>query len=270
MNNDHFQDIMQTWFKLELKKVPELKPSEAMYELLRENTQKKRSVFRHASWYFPAAAVLLFAFLTVTNYQRIFYPKPLQAVELGIRSNVEDKEEISFERSFKAHKSLGLSQVAAKGKAADEVIFHFQRHGSFYATEVDMTKPLEYPIGLQQEDNYRISVKPASNSYLYIFQLNSEGNLMKLFPDDENGIGNPLEGSKQLMLPGENEWYHLDERTGEESVYLCISQEKSDELLQMYRKYIRTRSTSRREKILNQLLENLNKMSTGTMLLENQ
>ena len=85
MNKTQFQDLMQKWLKLELVKIPELKPTPAMYELLQENARKKRFLLGRSNWYFAAAALLLFAFLTVTNYEKIFSPVPPPVAELEIR-----------------------------------------------------------------------------------------------------------------------------------------------------------------------------------------
>jgi hypothetical protein len=270
MNKDHFQAIMQNWLQLELEKIPELKPSETLYELLQKNARKERSNYTRTSWYMAAAALLLLVFFTVANYEKIFYPAPPAVAELETRQGVEDKDEISFESTFKAHRKLGAPKGLKEEGISDEVMFHFQREGTSFATEVDMDQPLEYPVGLSQSDNYRISVQPASVSYLYVFQLNSEGELIKLFPEEEKDMNNPLTGSVKYMLPDKDSWYHLDEQTGEEKIYLCMRQEASDELLTMYDKYRNTRSTTGREKRRDQLLQQLEELNSRTMLLENQ
>lgn len=271
MNNDYFQEIRQKWLKLELEKIPELQPTAAMYELLQEKAPQKHFHWGRSNWYFAAAALLLIAFLTVTNYERIFYPAPPPVAELEIREDIEEKDEIAFDQTFKAHRKMGSPKgIQQEAEITDEVRFHFQREGSFFATEVDMDQPLEYPVGLSHADNYRISVKTIPGSYLYVFQLNSEGELMKLFPDEQKQMKNPLQSSEEHMLPGKDSWYHLDDQTGEEKIYLCIRPEVTDELLEMYDKYRNTRSASGREKRRDQILQKLVEFNSKTMLLQNQ
>jgi uncharacterized protein DUF4384 len=270
MDNIYFQNIMQKWLKSELKSVPQLIPVPEMYELLQRNVQSRTAIFSRTRWYFAAAAMLLMVFLTVTNFEKIFYPAPPPMASMEIREDTEEKEKISFDRSFKMHAKMEAPQAGLGERVSDKLIFNFQRKKSFYATEVDLNQQLDYPIGLNTQDNYRISVEFTAESYLYVFQLNSENILIQLFPDESVGSSNPLTASQKYIIPGAEQWYHLDQQKGVEKIYLTILSDDSDELPEIYKKYYSTRSASRKEKRLTELLKKLELLESKVLILENQ
>jgi len=263
---------MERWLEAELKKVPQLQPTPDMYALLQNRAKRGKVFLKRTRWYFAAAALLLLSLVTVSNYEQIFYPVPPPSGRLETRSEVEDKEEIAFDRTFKMHKKMGIPQAELEmGEAISDIVtFHFQREDSFFATDVDMDQPLEYPVGLNEQDNYQIIVTPGVNSYLYLFQLNSEQILIKLFPDEAIDLKNPLESSGKYILPGEDEWYHLDQLTGEEKIYLSLQLEESEKLMKLYNAYSRTRSASKQKKRLAELLQELERLESRILILENQ
>jgi len=168
-----------------------------------------------------------------------------------------------FERSFKLHSKKGAP-------ASKEVIFQFQREGSAFIIDVDMEQKLDYPLGLSPSDNYRLSITVHNTFYLHIFQINSENIPVKLFPGEDPGSQNPLETGKNYYLPGEKKWYFLDEQKGEEQLYICISEQDIPELEEYYSQYYKTRSATKKEKILTQLINKLAEEESNYFLIENQ
>ena len=157
-----------------------------------------------------------------------------------------------------------------EAEVSHKIIFEFQRKDSFFATEVDMTQPLEYPIGLSENDNYRIKIKPGADTYIYVFQLNSEDVLIRLFPDDLKNMINPVAASEEFIIPGSDTWYHLDDLTGEEKIYLVTAPQEVPELTGSYEKYGRTRSASKQEIRRKEIIDQLEELGCEVMILENQ
>ena len=69
-------------------------------------------------------------------------------------------------------------------------------------------------------DNFALVVKPEQASYLYIWQIDSSGRALRLFPNAEfNNHSNPVAMGEAVWLPSANtrhHWFHLDLRAGKE------------------------------------------------------
>jgi len=265
MKEQYFKDLIQKWFETELSSVPDLKPTEEMYALLQKKVTKERSFFYRSRWFMAAAAMFLMIFMTITNFQQIFYPAPILELELQTRYDNEEKEEISFDRSFKMHAKKGLPSVEK-----DKIIFQFQREGSAFVTEVEMDPKHDQPLGLNSSDNYRLSLKVITTSYLYIFQINRENIPIKLFPGSNSDLQNPLEANEKYILPAEDKWYFLNDQTGEEQIFVCVSDKEILEFDELYSQYYKTRSASKKEKILNKLMNKLIEEGSKKILINNQ
>jgi len=107
---------------------------------------------------------------------------------------------------------------------------------------------------LHSGDYYKITVKPDEDCYLYIFQADSAGNFVRLFPMKSfNGKVvdnfNPLTGGQAYSIPGESQSFSLDNNTGTERIYFVALKEPSHALenLNSMLMYSKTRSQSQRQ-----------------------
>lgn len=84
--------------------------------------------------------------------------------------------------------------------------------------------PLKDGDSVSQKDFYAISFETVLDPYVYLFQIDSRGNMTQLFPNPQiTDTTNPITPGKAYRLPGEKDWFYLDENKGTEQVIL-ISQ----------------------------------------------
>ncbi|MEO5955656.1 MAG: DUF4384 domain-containing protein [Nitrospiraceae bacterium] len=69
-------------------------------------------------------------------------------------------------------------------------------------------------------DNFALILTPQQASYVYIWQVDSSGRVLCLFPNaDFNDHANPVPASKEVWLPSaksRHHWFHLDSHPGNE------------------------------------------------------
>jgi hypothetical protein len=76
------------------------------------------------------------------------------------------------------------------------------------------------------EYGFRVAAS-TSPAWLYIFQVDSRGNISALFPNaGYHTASNPIAAARELLLPGEVGWYRLDETVGEETIYVVRTAER--------------------------------------------
>jgi len=78
---------------------------------------------------------------------------------------------------------------------------------------------------LNSRDLFRISFQLQEEAYVYLLSLDSQGNLIKLYPGQDIGLPVKLESRKLYFFPAGDEWLKLDDNTGKEKIYLLASPE---------------------------------------------
>lgn len=73
---------------------------------------------------------------------------------------------------------------------------------------------------LRSGDHYKVVVQPEQDCYLYVFQLDSAGRLFPLFPgiNKKSRISNPVKGDVVYEFPGDQGYFFLDKRKGDEQI----------------------------------------------------
>lgn len=82
---------------------------------------------------------------------------------------------------------------------------------------------------LKSGDQLKMMVELNSEGYIYVLYNSSNGELVKLFPDNP-GSADSLQVGTRHFLPEGNLWFTLDEQTGLEKFYLIASQTRLVEL----------------------------------------
>jgi hypothetical protein len=72
-------------------------------------------------------------------------------------------------------------------------------------------------------ERLQIYLEPVSRSYIFVFLLDSQKDLTLLYPDDARAPAAGGGDGAARLLPGEREWFTLDESRGEEQFYLIAS-----------------------------------------------
>jgi len=90
---------------------------------------------------------------------------------------------------------------------------------------------------LNKNDRFRVYFEPVKNAYIYLYMLDSAGDLFNIFPDDFNLFDDNYAESKGFMLPDYSSSYGFDPGSGEEKFYLVVSNNRLKELEIVTRKY---------------------------------
>ena len=77
---------------------------------------------------------------------------------------------------------------------------------------------------MTSSDNYALYLKPAQDCWIYIYQADSAGNTLRLFPNpDFKTAANPVYAGRELWAPNDGDYYFLDENKGKETIYVVAS-----------------------------------------------
>ncbi len=83
---------------------------------------------------------------------------------------------------------------------------------------------------LTQQDNYAVEFTPKTKTHLYIYQVDTRGELVPLFPNPEiSNIRNPVEAGRLYQLPSPGQWFYLDANTGREHFIVMSKKAPLDE-----------------------------------------
>jgi hypothetical protein len=92
---------------------------------------------------------------------------------------------------------------------------------------------------LTSGDHYKIVFTPDKDCFVYIFQVDSSGQVFQLFPMESfRGAGvnqfNPVKQGKKYVLPSPDKAFLLDKKVGIERLYFIASREENKELKMLY------------------------------------
>lgn len=96
-------------------------------------------------------------------------------------------------------------------------------------------KPLEHGETLYSGDHYKIIFTPGSDCHVYIFQVDSLGQIFQLFPMKQFknvylNNRNPVKAGLRYNLPSPHKAFKLDHKTGLERIYFIATRARIDEL----------------------------------------
>ena len=119
----------------------------------------------------------------------------------------------------------------------------------------DRLLPLDNGAALKSGDHYKIIIKPDTDCFLYLFQVDSAGRLYMLFPLDDQGLttANPVRTDTPYTLPGPEESFILDNQTGSEKIFLLATREKDPVVEQLSRYFTEKTPADIRKKAENKL-----------------
>ncbi len=113
---------------------------------------------------------------------------------------------------------------------------------SYYHRPAGQSELRTLPPGseLRSGDHYKIWFTPEQDSYVYIFQIDSNQDIYCLFPRESlQGIAlnqtNPVKAGRQYQLPADDKAFVLpDDRLGQEKIYVLAFKEPNTVLEQLY------------------------------------
>ena len=97
--------------------------------------------------------------------------------------------------------------------------------------------PVRGNTRLQTGDRIKMFLELQTNCFVYLLLHNSEGEIIVLFPEGEGGRlhGSPI--PQQYYIPAGEDWFQLDESTGQETLYLLVSTARLASLEKLLAKY---------------------------------
>jgi hypothetical protein len=92
---------------------------------------------------------------------------------------------------------------------------------------------------LKSGDHYKIVFTPDKDCFVYIFQVDSSGQVFQLFPMESfRGVQvnqfNPVKQGKKYVLPSPDKAFLLDKKVGIERLYFIASRDENKELESLY------------------------------------
>jgi outer membrane protein OmpA-like peptidoglycan-associated protein len=123
--------------------------------------------------------------------------------------------------------NLGSAAVASKGGAAKpevttetkpsvDVVVNYRRNGE--------TKVLSAGSVLATNDSYRVTFTPSRDSYVYVYQISSNGRAEPVFPNTQHSpLTNPVRGKERQTVPSGDSWLSLDNVPGENEIIVLAS-----------------------------------------------
>lgn len=134
---------------------------------------------------------------------------------------------------------LARDAMAANGSAnAKDMFFeelksHDTASGAGFAYCLELRRAGQAPVlcnnrfPFQTGDSVRLHIKTTMNGYAYIALIGSSGKKSVLYPPQGSTEDNKLEAGKEYVVPP-NGQITFDDRTGEEKLFVIVSQDKVD------------------------------------------
>jgi hypothetical protein len=90
--------------------------------------------------------------------------------------------------------------------------------------EVDSSEPAPE---LSSTDQYALKMRPKGETFLYVFQWDTLGNISVLFPNSEvSEVGNPVAGNSDFRIPPTPGWFAVEKDSSIETIGLLASAER--------------------------------------------
>jgi len=253
MKDEDFEKTMDNWAADEVESAPQLRPTEEIYRMIKAQREKSSfPVYARRVLVGVATACLV-----------------LSVIILPVILNLSDRDykpSIGLRRGFEAERGVITKYPPRRGGKGPkkmaisfhQLMFHYQKADTPLVYGIDIRFPQEEKITLTTNDNYRLVIQPASECYIYTYQLDSCGELVKLFPNNVyTSVQNPLQQEQTYHVPSEPNWLYLGEKEGEERIYVVASAQPVQKLEELYAQYDKADNRRRRQESLSHFLKEL-------------
>jgi len=137
--------------------------------------------------------------------------------------------------------AVPLQWLTATGesKSADYSSLSFAVNYVYRTAGVGELRTIENGDALQSGDHYKIVFTPDKDCYVYVFQIDSSGQIFQLFPMKSfQGVKvnnfNPVKTDKTYILPSSDKAFELDKVVGVERIYFIASDDRDEQLENLY------------------------------------
>ncbi len=129
--------------------------------------------------------------------------------------------------------------------------------------EIATRGPLD-EIVLTQKDPYYLIVHSSEKCFLYLFQLQSSGELAKLFPNSRYvPTSNPVPGGP-IRIPDGSDWFYLDDVPGTETLYLLASRWRQEGLETLVGRLESEENAKKKKEIIETILSRMEREEQAT------
>lgn len=154
-------------------------------------------------------------------------------------------------------------EATGESSSADYSSLSFAVNYVYRTAGVGELKTIENGEALQSGDHYKIVFTPDKDCYVYIFQVDSSGHIFQLFPMESfQGVEvnnfNPVKPRRTYVIPSPDKAFVLDKVVGVERIYFIASNERNQELENLYLDWQRE-STQKQPKQAGKAKDKLNK-----------
>ena len=151
----------------------------------------------------------------------------VQPKEVAARPRMGVKPEKKDVKSEVKRSQIAAVAPAAPAQIVPELIeFQYQPKGSEAIERLDISVPQDEIIFLSSEDNYRLILQLPQEHYVYVFQVEADKQLTRLFPNTEyNPEQNPLQAGIMIIIPLPPNWFYVEKAKGEVLIYVVTSAE---------------------------------------------
>jgi len=90
-------------------------------------------------------------------------------------------------------------------------------------------------VSIPSGGGFQLRLTPSDDCYLYIYHLDSQHELVQLFPHpDAARVNNPLRGGSTYHIPRDGNWFILDQTPGQERIYFIASRWPAKDLEELF------------------------------------
>jgi len=261
MDDEKFEKIMDTWASHEIESAPELHPTEEMSRML--GAKKRKRIFpvymRWATVGVAVTALIVIAILHPDLFRSSTYRHLLtgkKELSVGLRKGFAAEKGILVKESKRRGPKKGTPRMGVV--FFEQAMLHFQKKDSRFTEAVDLQTPQPERIKLTSDGNYQLFFELADDRYVYVFQLDSSGNLVKIFPNKiYSSVGNPLRKGQTYFLPSKPNWFYLGENPGEERIYIISSLQPIPDYEKLYTQYDKAKDSLEKQKIIVRFLKKI-------------
>jgi len=254
MKDEDLEKTMDNWASHEVEAAPQLRPKEEMYRMI--EARKGKHVFSVYTLRVLVGAAAVCLVLSVVLLPAIFYLSDRDGEpSIGLREVTVPKQGVIVKNP------PGRGRGGPKKGAAfplRQLMFQYQQADSPSIYGIDLRFPMDEETTLATNDSYRFAVQTIDHHYVYIYQSNSSGKMLKLFPNHVySPAQNPFKQEQIYHIPSAPNWFCLGTGDGEESIYVIASTKPIPELESLYNQYASAKGDLEKQGSLSLLLKRI-------------
>ena len=110
---------------------------------------------------------------------------------------------------------------------------------------------------MKSGDRIKMYIEPATDGFIYLFYLSSQGDLERLFPAGSD----PLRaGSPGVYIPQGDLWFRLDDHPGTETFYLLASSRRLKAVESAFERYLDGQDSASRQELQANVIEEIRRV----------